>query len=75
MISREWWSNLNMTASIDTVRRGVYDPLASTVDCVYGPNWYIVFLSVYIENWYTLNHGLTSRLDANSSNLPHFEHH
>ena len=53
-----------MTASIDTARRGVSDPLALTVDCGFVSNWYIVLFSV-IENSNTLNRGLTRRLDAN----------
>ena len=62
-----------MTACIDTARRGVSDPLASTVDCGCGSNWHIVLFSV-IENSNTLNCGLTRRLDANSSDLPYLEH-
>ena len=62
-----------MTANIDTARRGVSDPWASTVDFGFASNWYILLFSV-IENSNTLNRGLTRRLDANSSDLPYLEH-
>ena len=45
-----------MTASIDTARRGVSDPLSSTADCGFDSNGYIVLLSV-IEKSNTLNRG------------------
>ena len=53
-ISRERLNNLNITASIDTARRGVSDLLASTVDCGFGSNWCIVLFSGK-ENINTLN--------------------
>ena len=60
-----------MTASIDTARRGVSDPLASTVDCGFE---LIHCAFCVIENSNTLNRGLTRRLNATSSDLLYFEH-
>ena len=72
-IGRERWIDLDMTASIGTARRGVFDPLASTVDYGIGSNWYIVLFNI-IGNSNTPNSGLTHRLDANFSDLQYLEH-
>ena len=72
-IGRERWNNLDMTASIGTARRGVFDLPASTVDCGIGSNWYIVLFSV-IEKSNTPFSGLMHRLDGNFSDLPYLEH-
>ena len=72
-IGRERWNNVDMTASIGIARRGVFDPLASTVDCGIGSNWYIV-LFIVIENSNTPFSGLTRRLDGNFNDLPYLEH-
>ena len=63
-----------MTASKDTARRGISDPLALTGEILWI--WFKLIDCAFSvkENLNTLNRGLTHQLDASSSDLPYLEH-